>query len=295
MIHRRAPAKLNLYLRVLGTRPDGYHEIETLFERIDLADELTFEPAGTLSLTCSDPSLSCGEDNLVIRAARVLQQAAGTAAGARLHLTKHIPIAAGLGGGSSNAAATLLGLNDLWQLGLARARLIELAASLGSDVPFFLQDAPFAIGRGRGERCEALSTDVRLVHVLVIPNERLSTKEIYAAGDFNLTASKPSVTMVAHALSNGSLGELATGLWNDLQPEAIRRCPAIPALLAQLRDRGCFGVSLSGSGPSVFGLCRDVPHAQDVAAPLRNECAPSWRVEVIQTAHSSIAVTPSAR
>src|SRR3989338_4027724 len=107
MIHRRAPAKLNLYLRVLGKRPDGYHEIETLFERIDLADELTFEPAHDLALTCDDPTLSCGEENLILKAARGLQQGRG----ARIHLTKRIPIAAGLGGGSSDAAATLLGLN----------------------------------------------------------------------------------------------------------------------------------------------------------------------------------------
>jgi len=132
MIRLRAPAKLNLYLRVLGQRPDGYHEIETLFERIDLADELTFEPAQTLSLTCDEPTLSCGADNLVLRAARTLQEATGTKAGVRIHLAKRIPIAAGLGGGSSDAAATLLGLNELWGLRVSRQRLVELAASSAS-------------------------------------------------------------------------------------------------------------------------------------------------------------------
>ena len=296
MLRLRAPAKLNLYLRVLGQRPDGYHEIETLFERIDLADELVFEPAKTVSLTCSDRSLSCGEDNLVLRAARALQQLTGTTPGARLHLTKRIPIAAGLGGGSSDAAATLLGLNDLWNLGLERGRLLALAAGLGSDVPFFLSDAPFAIGRGRGERCEPVAAGRSLAHVLVVPDAPLSTKAVYEGAQFNLTAPKPSITMMAHALTNGpALAGLATGLWNDLQPEAIRRCPVIPALLVQLRDRGCLGVSLSGSGPSVFGLCRDLPHAQDVAARLRSECAPSWRVEIIQTDSPSLVGSPSAR
>ena len=207
-----------------------------------------------------------------------------------------MPIAAGLGGGSSDAAAALLGLNELWRLELGHHRLLELAAGLGSDVPFFLSPAPFAIGRGRGQRCESIPSDIRLAHVLAVLPQRLSTAEIYAAGGFGLTGSKPSVTIVEHALRNGpALAGLALGLWNDLQPEAIRRCPPIAVLQAQLRDRGCLGVSLSGSGPSVFGLCRDLLHAQEVAARLRSECAPSWRVEIIQTDHSAIAVTPSAR
>ena len=284
MIHRRAPAKLNLYLRVLGKRPDGYHEIETVFERLDLADELTFEPARELTLLCDEPSLSCGEDNLVTRAARALQQATGTTAGARIQLTKRIPIAAGLGGGSSDAAATLLGLCDLWDLRVARLRLLELAAGLGADVPFFLHGAPFAIGRGRGERCERLPATAHLVHVLVVPPERLSTREVYGALAWPLTAAAPSVKMIVHALRNGSaLAELATGLWNDLQPEAIRRCPPIAVIQAQLRDHGCLGVSLSGSGPSVFGLCRDLAHAQTIADALRRMSASVWRIEVIQS------------
>ena len=270
----RAPAKLNLVLRVLGRRPDGYHELETIFERIDLADELSFkaQPSG-VALTCSEPELSCGEDNLVMKAARLLQKATGAAAGARIHLTKRIPIAAGLGGGSSDAAAALVGLNRLWGLGLERSKLVELAAQLGSDVPFFLADSPFAIGRGRGEQCEPLEGP-SLAHVLVVPNERLSTKEVYEGFSaqfvegFDLTDEKPSLSMVEHALRNGSLSELAEGLWNDLEPEAIRRCPVIALCQSRLKDLGCPGVRVSGSGPSVFGLCRDTAHARDVALRL---------------------------
>ena len=178
MLRLAAPAKLNLSLRVLGRRPDGYHEIETLFERIDLADELTFEPHEALALTCTDPALSCGEDNLVLRAARALQQESGLTRGARIHLVKHIPIAAGLGGGSSDGAATLLGLNALWDLRWTRARLAELGARVGSDVAFFLTDTPFAIGRGRGERCEPVAGARALVHVRAVPPERLATADV---------------------------------------------------------------------------------------------------------------------
>jgi 4-diphosphocytidyl-2-C-methyl-D-erythritol kinase len=344
MIRLRAPAKLNLYLRVLGRRPDGYHQLETVFERLDLADELTFEThPSAVSLSCTDPAPSCGEDNLVLKAARLLQQVSGTAQGARIHLIKRIPIAAGLGGGSSDAATTLLGLNELWKLQLECPTLLQLAATLGSDVPFFLSQTPFAIGRGRGEVCEPIAQTPRLTQVLVVPDKQLSTQEIYegaqfdpstdtqrvrpgsalsperrrraqgrilsAVEGFDLTAPKPSITMVVHALSNGSLGELAKGLWNDLEPEAIRRCPVIAIIQAHLRNLGCLGTCLSGSGPSVFGLCGDVAHAQDVAARLdalsavpgaaeagvaaerraerRKHSARSWRIEIVQTDHPS--------
>lgn len=305
MIRLRAPAKLNLYLRVLGRRADGYHEIETVFERITLADELTVESAPSgISLTCDEPTLSCGLDNLVVRAALLLHEFSGTAQGARIHLTKRIPIAAGLGGGSSDAAASLIGLNDLWDLGLSREELLPLAARLGSDVPFFLLPEAFAVGRGRGDVCEAVPHARRLCHVLVVPDAQLSTKEIYEQAQWGLprppnvgktgekyiwwgglTASKPSLTMVLHALSNGSLSELAEGLWNDLEPEAIRRCPASALIVSHLRDLGCKGVRLSGSGPAVFGLCSDLQQAQEVAAKLGGRVAPSSRVEIVRTMH----------
>jgi 4-diphosphocytidyl-2-C-methyl-D-erythritol kinase len=293
MLRLRAPAKLNLYLRVLGRRPDGYHELETLFERIDLADELTFEPAATLSLTCSEPSLSCGEDNLVLQAARLLQRKTNTVAGARIHLEKRIPVSAGLGGGSSDAAAAMLGLNRLWESELSQSRLVELAGRLGSDVPFFLSPEPFATGRGRGERCEGVGSSVRLAHVLVVPPERLSTKEIYAGAHFDLTARKPSITIIAHALRNGSLGELAEGLWNDLEPEAIRRCPVIATIQAHLREYGCLGVLVSGSGSAVFGVCADGTQAHEVASRIRGRAPSAWRIETVHTEHPSRVVTPA--
>lgn len=295
MITLLAPAKINLYLRMLAKRPDGYHEIETLFERIDLADEVTFRARGQeLRLTCTDPSLSCGEDNLVLKAARLLRQASGAAQGAEIHLTKRIPIAAGLGGGSSDAASTLVGLNTLWRLGFTREQLIGLAGQLGSDVPFFLLETPFAIGRGRGERCEPVSAGSRLAQVLVTPRERLSTKEVYAgarAGEygrrgagFALTGAEPSISMVHHAISNGSLSELAQGLWNDLEPEAIRRCPLIARIQSQLREAGCLGTLVSGSGSSVFALCRDVPHAQALVTTLRRHAPQHAYLDIIRTA-----------
>ena len=295
MLRLLAPAKLNLYLRVVAKRPDGYHELETVFERIDLADELLLEPRiGDLSLTCADSALSCGEDNLIVRAGRLLQAVTKTSHGATLQLIKRIPIAAGLGGGSSDAAAALLGLNELWGLGLSRVRLTELAARLGSDVPFFLGESPFAIGRGRGERCEPLPAAGPLAHVLVVPHAQLLTKDIYARSRFGLTASGPSLTMVAHALSNGSLGELASGLRNDLEPEAIRRCPVIAQIQAQVRLAGAHGVLVSGSGPAVFGLCDHAAHAQAVTDQLSRRADHSWRIMIVQTLDRIGSLAPVA-
>ncbi|MBI4323190.1 MAG: 4-(cytidine 5'-diphospho)-2-C-methyl-D-erythritol kinase [Candidatus Omnitrophica bacterium] len=290
MLRLRAPAKLNLYLRILGRRPDGYHELETLFERLDLADELAFEQMREgLHLTCDDPGLSCGEDNLALQAARLLQRACEVGRGAAIRLTKRIPIAAGLGGGSSDAATTLVGLNQLWNTGRSVSQLCELAAQVGSDVPFFLHQHPFAIGRGRGERCEVLTGPLpALWHVVVTPKTPLSTPEIYADWDAQksaLTQAAPSITMAVHALRNGpAMAGLAKGLYNDLEPAAIRRCPVIGDIRALLLEGACQGALTSGSGPSVFGLCQDRSHAEQVAHAIHRRGASRWTVHVVRTA-----------
>ena len=296
MIRLLAPAKLNLYLRVLGRRADGYHELETLFERIDLADELTFTPQPHgITVSTDDPTLDCGPDNLVTKAARLLQQTFGIAQGAAIRLRKRIPIASGLGGGSSDAATALLGLNRLWGLGLSTERLRDLAAPLGSDVPFFIEPHPVAIGRGRGERCESLTGRLpTLWHVLIVPPVRLSTQAIYEGFDASqklgrgLTESTALLTMCVHALRNGSLGELAKGLASDLEPEAIRRCPVIRAIQTCLREGGCVGTLTSGSGPAVFGLCQDAAHARQAARRIHPNASPEWVVRIVKTFDGSL-------
>lgn len=288
MLRLIAPAKLNLTLRVLGKRPDGYHELETLFERIDLCDELTFSPAPhNLSLTCD--RMSCGEDNLVMKAARLLQREAEMKRGAAIHLVKRIPVAAGIGGGSSDAAATLRGLNQLWKLGMSVERLKELGMELGSDVPVFLEDAPFVIGRDRGDRGERLDgIEVTIWHVLVVPRQRLSTADIFDAfdarvGESSLTAVPSSINIATHALRNGSLAELAKGLHNDLQPEAIRRCPVIADILSCLKELGCLASCVSGSGSAVFGLCDGADSAQTIADSIRPRAPEFGDAHVVRT------------
>lgn len=294
MFSLRAPAKINLYLNVVGKRNDGFHEIETVFERIDLADELTFQShPDEIQIVCSDPNLSCGPDNLIYKAAILLKKASRINKGASIHLNKRIPIAAGLGGGSSDAAATLLGLNKLWSLALSRSDLVRIGAKLGSDVCFFLQDKPYAVGSGRGEQCKALDTSHKLTHILVVPEERLSTKEIYDGLDLRLTGKAPSINIISHALCNGSLSELAEGLWNDLEPEANRRCPTIKKIQSLLQHLGCVGVSLSGSGSSVYGLCSDPAQAEEIFTNLQIKANPSWRIEIVQTDLAVRVITPA--
>src|SRR5215831_14410834 len=175
----RASAKVNLSLEVLGKRPDGFHEIASVMHAVDLADRLTLEAAPTVSFHADDPELPTDEGNLVVRAAALLREAAGVEAGAKIELRKRIPVAAGLGGGSSDAAAALWGLSRLWGLGWSRARLAELAVRLGMDVPFFLGPGP-ALATGRGERLEPLGRMGGYALVLVNPGVSVSTREVYA-------------------------------------------------------------------------------------------------------------------
>ncbi len=283
----RAPAKLNLYLRVVGRRPDGYHELETLFERIDLADELTFaaRPSGlTLTCHCEGTPLGTGPDNLVLRAARALQEAAGVTQGAAIHLRKRIPVAAGLGGGSSDAATTLLGLNACWDVRWPVERLLPLGRALGADVPFFLYNTRFAVGRGRGDVCEPVAVPDALVlwHVLAVPNEPLLTRDVFAALTLPLTPSGPSLTMCLQSLLDGRLPRLAETLHNTLELPASQRCPRINTLTARLRQGGALAVAVSGSGPSVFGLVASEAEARHLAERVASTDG-AWRVFVCRT------------
>ena len=180
----RAPAKVNLFLEVLRRRPDGYHELATLMTAVSLYDTLLFgdDPSGTVRLRCDRPDLSAGPDNLVCRAAELLRRRTGRDLGAVIRLWKRIPMPAGLGGGSSDAAAALAGLNALWRLGLSRAELAGLGAELGSDVPFFFA-APAAWCMGRGEKVEPFALGRPLDFVLVSPPVGLSTAEVFRERD----------------------------------------------------------------------------------------------------------------
>jgi 4-diphosphocytidyl-2-C-methyl-D-erythritol kinase len=255
----RSYAKLNLALRIVGKRPDGFHELVTLFERIDLHDDMAFAsaPDGKFSIACDDRRVPRDDRNLVWKAAAMLQDGERVIKGARITITKRIPVAAGLAGGSSNAAAALVGLNRLWRLKLPRERLIVYANKLGSDVAFFLHDAPFAVGTGRGEKIRPLACTTKLWHFLVVAKAPLLTKDVYACyapRRARLTRPDGDVNIMLRSLRKHDPAGVGAGLFNDLEAPILALKPNLGKLKARVAGQGVLGVSFSGSGPSIFAV-----------------------------------------
>lgn len=271
-----APAKLNLFLEVLARRDDGYHDLETLMVAIDVCDRLRLQPRAdaTLDLTSrwlvaanskqtnALGDVPTGSENIVIRALEKLRQRAGVHHGATVHLDKRIASAAGLGGASSDAAAALLAANLAWQLHWPLDRLAEVAAELGSDIPFFL-GPPAAICRGRGEIIEPLEGLAVLDVVVVRPPEGLSTPAVYRA--CRPAAEPASVQPLLNAWRCGDLASLGKAMVNRLEPAAAQLSPWIARLRDAFAGQGCYGYQMSGSGSSYFGLCRHALHARRLA------------------------------
>jgi len=242
-----APAKLNLFLHVVGRRPDGYHLLESVFVPIDWADTLHFERRDDAALHRHDLGAALPPDDLCLRAARALQAASGASLGADISVAKRVPAGAGLGGGSSDAATVLLALNRLWGLNWPRARLLALAAGLGADVPFFVFGRP-ALVQGIGERLSALSLP-ELRFAVVKPAASIATADIFASP---LLARDTPTAIISGSLGSTALAGLASGFGhNDLQPAAESRCAEVAQAARWLEQR--FGNSrMTGSGSAVF-------------------------------------------
>lgn len=269
-IRLKSPAKVNLYLKVLSKRPDGFHELETVFERIGLFDEISLinNESGQIRIQCNHPDVPCDERNLAHKAARLLQQTTKVSNGVTIRIKKNIPVAAGLAGGSSNAATVLMGLNRLWKLGLSRRRLANLAGTIGSDITFFLYNTPFALGQGRGERIKPLRVDKKLWHVLVVPHVKLLTRDVFGAFKLGLTNQKGSVNILIRHLKKSDLNVLSCLLTNDLEPVAMRLCPRLKKIKRRFQMFGADRVLLSGSGPSIYALIDSKKEAQKLARKL---------------------------
>lgn len=269
------PAKVNLFLEVLARRPDGYHELATLMLAVSLYDTLEFTegPSGATTLSCDHPSLSTGADNLICRAVELVRRESGRGDGLGIRLWKRIPMAAGLAGGSSDAAATLAGLNRLWRLGWDRGKLIQLGAELGSDVSFFFA-APAAWCTGRGERIEPVPLGRTLDLLLLAPSAGLSTAEVFRGltlpgGTGVSPVYEPrSGAAVRQAAAAGDVEELGRQLHNRLQPAAERLCPEVAGWCARLSGLGPAGQLMTGSGSTVFALCRRPGEALSLARAL---------------------------
>ena len=260
----KAHAKINLTLEALGRRPDGYHEVRTLLQTVDLADDLQIGASTRIELECSQPGLE-GPDNLVWKAADALRKASGCDRGARIELKKHIPIGAGLGGGSSDAAATLRALNDLWELGMGDDELQPIAASLGSDVPFFLRGGT-ALGEGRGDRITGLPDTPRHWLVLAYPPEGGATVPPGASKTARLYSLLTPENYSDGGRTRDLVHELKAGrlrddlLYNVFEGVAAAAFDGLRDARLEMQRAGAAGVHLSGAGPALYAF---VPSRED--------------------------------
>jgi len=262
----RAPAKVNLLLAVLEKLPDGYHRVETVLQTVSLWDEVVLRAVRAITLTCDDPSIPADEANLCHRAAMLLRERAGpraNAPGVAITLHKRIPAQAGLGGGSSDAAATLIGLNRLWELRLRRAELGKIAAQLGADVPFFLHGGT-ALGVGRGEVLTALEPAPLLHMVLARREPGVSTGWAYSR--CRPRGGAGASKRMLDALTVRSPSAIAGALRNDLETAVLPERPDIAELKQRLVERGALGALMSGSGSAVLGIFAHHKEAQETAA-----------------------------
>lgn len=278
-----APAKLNLYLEVLGRRADGFHDLETLMVPVRIYDELTYTPHPDdgleLRVQSSDPGghrpnlLGTDAENLVLRAARLLANEAGVQAHGRFDLIKRIPIQAGMGGGSSDAAAALVLANEAWQLGFTRQRLMELGAQLGSDVPFFLGTGS-AICRGRGELVEPVEGMLRLNFVIAKPPAGLSTPEVFSRlaelRDDASSTYRHNANDLVTSLRRGAIADAGRQMSNRLESAARTLAPWLDQLRDLFSRARCVGHLMTGSGSAYVGVMRSARQARQAAGWLKN-------------------------
>lgn len=284
---RQSGCKINLLLNVLGRRPDGFHELETVMLPVGLYDTLDFSPIDEgVRFACSDASLPADRGNLVVRAAEAFQAAAPDSGGAAIHLEKRIPAAAGLGGGSGNAAATLLGLNEMCGRPLSSARLHELAAELGSDVPFFLDDRP-ALAIGRGEQVETLEPFNALRGawlLLVRPGFGVATSWAYRAlADFPdaLNGRPGRARDLVESLRSPDLGAASGDIYNSLEAPVLRKFPVLEMIQEFLRERGARETLMSGSGSTTFAIVESESVAEEMAERFRAKFGESYWLQTL--------------
>jgi 4-diphosphocytidyl-2-C-methyl-D-erythritol kinase len=270
-LEKNSPGKVNLLLNILGKRPDGFHELETVLQPVNLCDRLTFERRGAaVELSCSDAALPVDSRNLVYRAATGFLQTAKISDGVRIHLEKKIPLAAGLGGGSGNAATTLLALNKLFGQPLSAAKLGELAASLGSDVPFFLQNKP-VLATGRGEKIQPLDFFPALrdkAFLLIHPGFGIATAWAYenlARFPAALNGKKSRAQELISLLQTNDLKMAAKKFYNSLEAPALEKYPVLALFQEFLHAHGALAALMSGSGSTTFAIAENQAAAESLA------------------------------
>ena len=268
VISLKAPAKVNLFLEILGKRDDGYHEIETIMQEIDLADSLQFEETQEgVTLECNDKNIPANQDNLVCKAANLILEECGIRKGVIINLEKNIPVGAGLGGGSSDAATTLKALNSLWKVGLNNEELMGFAAKLGSDIPFFI-NGKTALCRGRGELITPVEVRNRMDYIILFPRVHISTETIYKNLKIDLTKKRKDVSFFLDALKYSEVASISKLLFNRLEEIIFATYPDLLQVKSTLESFDFCGLSISGSGSAFFGLCNDRHQAEVIKSKI---------------------------
>ncbi len=274
-LQKKSWCKVNLLLNILGKRPDGFHELETVMHPLALHDQITLEPAASgIELTCDSPDLPTDSRNLVYRAAQLFLQTAAIRQGVKLRLEKRIPLAAGLGGGSGNAAATLLGLNELFGSPLNHEALHKLAAGIGSDIPFFLQEKP-ALATGRGESVQPLESFPALkgsAFLLIHPGFGISTAWAYqnlARFPDALHGRPGRAPQLISLLQKADLKAACAAFYNSLEAPALEKYPLLALFQEFLRANGAAGALMSGSGSTTFAVLENEPAAVELSKKFR--------------------------
>ncbi len=290
-IEIQAPAKINLFLDILGKRPDGYHNIKSIVTPVSVYDRIVLEDHPTAIETESAQEIKLpgipwtiklcrSEDNLTTRAARLLKEFTGHPGGARIVLEKHIPIGAGLGGGSSDAATVLKGLNSLWQTGLSQAQLLKLGARIGCDIPALIHGGSLCI-EGVGEKLTPVHRQTRnpLWLLLVYPGIVVSTSDIYARYRTSLTCAPPpdKFRAVVSGFEQGEPAQVASGLYNALQATVFQKYPLLELIKNKLESAGAIGVVLTGSGSTLYAVVQNADHGHALSERLLKSIGcPAW-------------------
>ncbi|MDD5155791.1 MAG: 4-(cytidine 5'-diphospho)-2-C-methyl-D-erythritol kinase [Candidatus Omnitrophica bacterium] len=283
-------AKLNLYLRVLSRRKDNYHSLKTVFERIDLHDKIILKPIASdrIKITADTKLIPADESNLAFAAAGLLKNKFRIRSGVDIKIIKRIPVAGGMGGGSSNAVCVLCALNKLWKLGLGKKELVMLGRRLGADVPFFIHNTSFAKAGGRGDDVRPLSQlrKSRFWHIIAVPGIRASTPLVYQKWDkigqkVRLTSADSDVKMLTSALRKKNISLISKILFNSLEEPSIKLYPEIGKIKEKLSSLGLKAVLMSGSGAAVFGMVCSKSEAFSLARQLRRNR--TWRICIART------------
>lgn len=253
----KAYAKINWALDVLGKRPDGYHEVRMVMQSIDLWDVISIaEKEKGISVTCSTGDIPVDETNTAYKAAALIKERFGIEKGIAIELEKHIPVAAGMAGGSADAAAVLVGLNRMWGLNLKDRDIMALAGPVGSDVPFCVAGGT-ALAEGRGEQITALSPAEGIWLVLITPEQHISTAEVYGRLDLSSISVRPDIASMVDSLRHRDLEGIARNMRNVLEEVTAELCPLIGIIKRDIFGQGAIGCCMSGSGPTVYGLFGD--------------------------------------